>query len=350
MTMLQQFRHDPQQASASRSTADRDGLDASGVEISLNAAILSIQDDQPQVLLVRPTGDQTQRQDALPSGPYLPLDHGTLENSLRYWVERQTGLPLGYAEQLYTFTSRSKPVTGELPETPTVAVGYLALARIADAQDLAGGLWRNWYVHFPWEDWRNGKPAILTDEIEPWLRERSSPEAGAGRASWDRIRVCFGLDGASWDEERVLERFEFLFEAGLIGEAVRDGMIGEQNLSTPRVGQMLRGDHRRVLAAALGRLRAKIKYRPVIFELMAREFTLFELQKTVEAILGSHLHKQNFRRLVEGTGLVEATTDVRTHTGGRPAKLFRFRREVLMERPAPGVRVKVSAGLGVHSA
>ncbi|MCU0820075.1 MAG: NAD regulator, partial [Beijerinckiaceae bacterium] len=51
-----------------------------------------------------------------------------------------------------------------------------------------------------------------------------------------------------------------------------------------------------------------------------------------------HLHKQNFRRLVESTGLVEATSE-QTNTGGRPAALFRFRREVLVERPAPGLRV-----------
>ena len=99
-------------------------------------------------------------------------------------------------------------------------------------------------------------------------------------------------------------------------------------------------DHRRVLATAMSRVRAKIKYRPVIFELMPPEFTLFELQRTVEAILGPHLHKQNFRRLVENAGLVETTGEVKSQTGGRPAKLFRFRREVLLERPAPGVRVK----------
>ena len=89
----------------------------------------------------------------------------------------------------------------------------------------------------------------------------------------------------------------------------------------------------------MSRLRGKIKYRPVIFELMPESFTLFELQKTVEAISGSHLHKQNFRRLVETAGLVEETGEMRTMTGGRPAKLFRFRTNVLQERPAPGVRV-----------
>ena len=98
-------------------------------------------------------------------------------------------------------------------------------------------------------------------------------------------------------------------------------------------------EHLRVLANAIGRLRTRLKVRPLVFELMDDEFTLFELQKTVEAVLGPHLHKQNFRRLVESAGLVEVTGEVRSKTGGRPAKLFRFRREVLMERPAPGFRV-----------
>jgi hypothetical protein len=87
-------------------------------------------------------------------------------------------------------------------------------------------------------------------------------------------------------------------------------------------------------------LRGKIKYRPVIFELMPESFTLYELQRTVEAILGGHLHKQNFRRMIAGTGLVEPTGDIQTETGGRPAKAFRFRREVILERPSAGVRVR----------
>ena len=64
----------------------------------------------------------------------------------------------------------------------------------------------------------------------------------------------------------------------------------------------MRFDHRRILATAIARLRGKLKYRPVVFELMPREFTLTELQRTVEAISGRRLHKQNFRRLVEAGG------------------------------------------------
>ena len=62
-----------------------------------------------------------------------------------------------------------------------------------------------------------------------------------------------------------------------------------------------------ILATAISRLRAKLKYRPVIFELMPVEFTLTDLQRTVEAISGRHLHKQNFRRLVERSALLEPT-------------------------------------------
>jgi hypothetical protein len=76
-----------------------------------------------------------------------------------------------------------------------------------------------------------------------------------------------------------------------------------------------------------------------VFELMPGEFTLTELQRTVEAISGRHLHKQNFRRLVESAALVEPTGDTSTATGGRPAALFRFRHEVEQVRPAPGLRL-----------
>ena len=106
-------------------------------------------------------------------------------------------------------------------------------------------------------------------------------------------------------------------------------------------------DHRRILATAIGRLRGKIKYRPVVFELMPPSFTLLQFQRAVEALAGVRLHKQNFRRLIEQQGLVEETGEVSTETGGRPAKLFRFRREVLAARsPEPSCRSTARADLG----
>jgi hypothetical protein len=146
--------------------------------------------------------------------------------------------------------------------------------------------------------------------------------------------MAFGTAGAGWDDEKVLERYELMQEAGILDPG--DG----RGWRLPRLVHPLLGDHATFLARAIGELRRAVKHRPVVFELMPDEFTLFELQRTVEAILGPHLHKQNFRRLVESGGLVEPTGEQRFRTGGRPARLYRFRRDVLWERVAPGVRVK----------
>ena len=321
-------------------------MNEAAVEIGLNAAIVAVRDNEPVVLVVRSAPDSAGATDGLPFGPFSPRDHRTLEGGLRAWVRDQTGLDLGYAEQLYTFGDRGRLAEPNDISAHIVSIGYLALTQAANEHGLTGGAWRPWYHFFPWEDWRRGRPDIIASDIEPRLKawaERpasgNSPQRPIPRA--DRIRMCFGLNGAAWDEEKVLERFELLYEAGLADEARRDGRSAAEAWKDdrPKLGAPMQYDHRRVLATAIGRTRAKIKYRPVVFELMPDEFTLYELQKTVEAILGPHLHKQNFRRLVEGAGLVEPTGDMKTRTGGRPAKLFRFRREVLLERPAPGVRV-----------
>ncbi len=325
---------------------ERPEVALAAVEIGLNAAILAVRQDEPVVLVVRPQAETGQPGDSLPFGPFSPLEHRTLDIGLRRWVADQTGLDLGYVEQLYSFGDRGRHAQPGDTSPHIVSIGYLALTRPSDETEGEGGNWRSWYDFFPWEDWRRGKPSILSETIEPKLlswAERPALQSAPARPIQrsERLRVCFGLGGGAWDEEKVLDRFELLYEAGLVEEARRDGREAALTWGTlPRLGAAMRFDHRRILATAIARIRAKIKYRPVIFELMADEFTLYELQKTVEAILGPHLHKQNFRRLVESAGLVEPTGEVRAKTGGRPARLYRFRREVLLERPAPGVRVK----------
>ncbi|HWK33769.1 MAG TPA: NAD regulator [Hyphomicrobium sp.] len=317
---------------------------AAGVEIGLNAAIVAVTDNEPVVLVIRSETDKAGATDGLPFGTFSPLQHRTFEGGLRAWVHRQTGLELGYAEQLYTFGDRGRHAQPGDVGPHVVSIGYLALTQTSPSLDLQQGSWRSWYHYFPWEDWRRGRPEILEATIEPKLREWVAAQRGSTSqpiSRQERVRICFALEGAAWDEEKVLDRYELLYEAGLVDEAARDGReAARQWTDRPRLGVPMHFDHRRILATAIGRVRAKIKYRPVIFELMPDDFTLFELQRTVEAILGPHLHKQNFRRLVEGAGLVEPTGEVKMRTGGRPAKLYRFRREVLLERPAPGVRVK----------
>jgi hypothetical protein len=308
------------------------------VSIGLSAAIVSVADELPRVLAV----NRAEEPDALPFGPFDPLSHRTLESGLRSWVKDQTGLDLRYAEQLYTFGDRGRHLVdpGEGPRV--VSVGYLALIRAGGGASAPDTLWRNWYLYFPWEDWRLGRPPIVDQIIHPALRTFvSQASSGADRQRrLDRARFTFGLNGSPWDEERVLERYELLYEAGLVEEARQDGRVGEVRCHA-RLGNTMVFDHRRILATAISRLRGKMKYRPVVFELLPPTFTLWDLQRTIEAIFGIQLHKQNFRRLVEEQGLVERTGKIVRMTRGRPAELFSFRREVLGERAAPGVRLGI---------
>jgi hypothetical protein len=304
------------------------------VRIGLSAAIVAVADEQPRALVVHHPNSV----DALPFGQFDPLGHRTLESGLRSWVNEQTETRLGYVEQLYTFGDRGRHQI-ESGEARTVSVGYLALTRASGEPKATDTQWRSWYLYFPWEDWRSARPEILDTAIVPALKNFAKRASGAeAELRRERARLAFGFDGPSWDEEKVLERYELLYEAGLVDETRRDGRaVGEATQQTFGVGMMF--DHRRILATAIARLRGKMKYRPVVFELMPPQFTLLELQRTVEAISGVRLHKQNFRRLVEDQGLVERTGKMARAARGRPAELFRFRHEVISERPAPGVRM-----------
>ena len=75
---------------------------------------------------------------------------------------------------------------------------------------------------------------------------------------------------------------------------------------------------------------------------MPEQFTLLELQRSVEALAGRLVHKQNFRRLIEQQELVEETGTMAPDTIGRPAKLFRFRKGVLAERAVVGTKLPLS--------
>ena len=310
-------------------------MDLTPIEIGLTTAIVAVNEDEPRVLVAE--GEKKDNPAGLPSGPFDPLSHRTFEIGLRAWVQAQTALNVAYVEQLYTFGDRGRHARAGDTDPHVVSIGYLALTRMPDNVPLRSAGFEPWYRFFPWEDWREGRPDILDDKILPALKTW----AGENRddlSRAERLRLCFGVEGIAWDEEKVLERYELLYDAGLVEEVWRDGRVAKAPVP---LGQSMRFDHRRILATAIARLRAKLKYRPVVFELMPEEFTLTELQRAVEAISGRHLHKQNFRRLVETTALVEPTGEMSTATGGRPAALYRFRREVMRERHAPGLRLGV---------
>ena len=314
----------------------------SGLDLGLNAVILAVTEEEPRIITVRWSGG---RLPALPYGPLDTAEHRTLERAVRGWVREQAGMELGYVEQLYTFGDRCRART----EVRSVSVAYLALVREAPLSGRWDAQWEACYRFFPWEDWRcEGPPAVVSERIVPELRAwvgRAATEGERERRQ-ERVEIAFGLGDAGWNVNRVLERYELLYEANLVPEAELDRrkLLGDDldELDGAEAGVFVEGramalDHRRMVATALARLRGKLTYRPLVFELMPEVFTLLQLQRVVEALSGVKLHKQNFRRLVDRNGLVEGTGMLDNQTGGRPAELFRFRREVLRERPAPGV-------------
>ena len=369
------------------------------VTVGLHATTVAVTDAEPRVLTV--SGGGADGAPALPFGPLDPDRHRTLELGLRAWVREQTGMDLAHVEQLYTFGDRDRD-GGADGGVRVIAVAYLALVRERHVAAGHPAAWQAAYRFLPWEDHRSGEPPLLRDRIRPALDAwaEAAPAGADRRERRGRVDITFGAGAAGWDAERVLDRYELLYEAGLVAEAPRDraggaaggglgrararrdgagagdtaagpheaGLVAEAPRSGagrdgdsasgpgarrpgsgrgaggaggasagPPFGAPLALDHRRILATALGRLRGKLGYRPLVFELLPETFTLLQLQRTVEALAGVRLHKQNFRRLVERGALVEGTGRFEPATGGRPAELFRFRREVQHERPAPGV-------------
>ncbi len=300
------------------------GMSEAAFKADLTAVLVAVQGLVPLVLTLEETG-------ALPSGPLAP-EHRSIQAGLRSWVEQTTRHPIGHVEQLYTFADRDRSRGGaEADSVRAISISYLALTR--SVPDETG--WVDWYSHFPWEDQRGevGRriTAMLVDRLSDWCDSAPGAEAERRRR---RTRIAFGLE--SWEDELVLQRYELLFEAGLVVESAGSG-------GPPRegTGRPMPRDHRRILATGIARLRAKIKYRPVFFELLPETFTFLELQNTVEALSGVRLHKPNFRRLIAQQRLIEETGMISAVGPGRPAKLFRFRREIVEARAIAGTKLPV---------
>jgi ADP-ribose pyrophosphatase YjhB (NUDIX family) len=194
------------------------------VVIGLSAVIVAVQGEEAVILTVRPHDSRTSRASTLaglPFGPFDPQGRRTFELALRSFVTEQTRFDLGYVEQLYTFgdMGRDAPLADVgAGAARVISVGYLALTPQAIDTNAPDTAWAPWNRFFPWEDWRRGRPAGIDEVIGPALTRW----AGRDAERLARVRLLFALDGAPWNEERVLERYELLYEAGLAPEAARD--------------------------------------------------------------------------------------------------------------------------------
>jgi 8-oxo-dGTP diphosphatase len=135
----------------------------------------------------------------------------------------------------------------------------------------------------------------------------------------DRLR---GVTDAE-DAARCLARLEVAWEREAGGDASAVGTGGD-GLSSGESELPLAFDHASILGMVVKRLRGKLDYAPIGFELLPAEFTLRRLQSVHETILGRPLNKDAFRRRMLATGMLTPTGKREDEVGHRPAELYRF--------------------------
>lgn len=86
-------------------------------------------------------------------------------------------------------------------------------------------------------------------------------------------------------------------------------------------------DHDQILETAHQRLQGKVRYQPIGFELLPPKFTLTQLQKLYEIVLGRVLDKRNFRKKIQGMGILEELDEVEKDVAHRAARLYRFNKK-----------------------
>ena len=98
-------------------------------------------------------------------------------------------------------------------------------------------------------------------------------------------------------------------------------------------------DHRQIIEYALERLRNKINYTTIAFQLLPADFTLTQLQEAYEVILGARLDKRNFRRKMLQLGILRPTRQFRLHGRQRPARLYTFTAPKVIKLQEKGIIV-----------
>ena len=154
---------------------------------------------------------------------------------------------------------------------------------------------------------------LMLPALRKFVKDAPSPAAAEQRR--DRLRLCFGEGGLPGTRKKCWSATNFFMKPAWCRNSRRDG--GKDiSARPPELGTPMIFDHRRILATAIARLRGKLKYRPVVFELMAPSFTLLELQRTVEALVGRPAAQAEF-----------PPPGRRSGPGGRHRKIL---------RPSPG--------------
>ena len=241
-----------------------------------------------ELLLIERGGHPYLGKWAIPGG-FVEMDESLEEAAARELLE-ETQLSDIYMEQLYTFGD-----VGRDPRMRVISVAYMALVPKEKLKPVAGddAAKVRWFtVH--WEETLAGE----SDGIRLWLESEdidgigSKSEAEGVDGSKDSVMACSEVSAS---------------------ELIR---LEEEDIAF---------DHQKVIKTALQRMKNKIEYTDIAFELVGEKFTLTQLQMIYEAILGRELHKPNFRRSIAEQ--VEKTEELETKCSNRPSYLYRKKKQ-----------------------
>ncbi|MFH0903434.1 MAG: NUDIX domain-containing protein [Pseudomonadota bacterium] len=176
-----------------------------------------------------------------------------------------------------------------------------------------------------------------------------------------------GLEDAArreLQEETGIERvyLEQLFTFGDVGRDPRDRVVSVADYALVKLSDhriraatdareagwfavwdtpSLAFDHDRILQTALIRLRGKVRYQPIGFELLPAKFTLSQLQRVYEKILERELDKRNFRKKLLSMGFLEELDEVEQDVAHRAARLYRFDRKKYQQLEKEGFNFEI---------
>jgi 8-oxo-dGTP diphosphatase len=237
------------------------------LQVTVDVVVFALLDGDLQIFLVRRRQPPQAGSWTIPGGPIGQEE--ALDGAALRILRQETGLADLYLEQLYTFGQPDRH-----PDRRVIAVTYFA---IVPADQVAAAV-----------RWRDREAP--SSPVDPTRQAAPAPPAvpETGRPGGD----------LGWWSVYDLPRLAF--------------------------------DHLQIVRYALTRLRYKLEYSAVGFELLPQEFTLTELQTAYEIVLGEALDKRNFRRKILRAGIIETSEGYRSGDG-RPARLYRYREDAVAE-------------------
>ena len=168
-----------------------------------------------------------------------------------------------------------------------------------------------------------------TESLEAAAARELEEETGLGEAYLEQL-YTYGNPGRDPRGRVVTVAYFALLPADAPLRAEGGSDAAEARWFSVEEKPVLAFDHAEIVDYALRRLRYKLEYTAVCFELLPETFTMSELQHTYEIVLGEGLDKRNFRRRILEANIIEPTSTLRAGEG-RPARLYRYRPDAIAE-------------------